>query len=107
MKFYGIIGFYFDDVETSPGIWTEGIVEQKYRGDITESRMNWRDRQPPGDSLVVKNTLRIVADAYATKNWTAIKYVILGGVKFRVDTVTLKHPSLILEIGGKYDVQGA
>ena len=40
-KFYGKIGFS-STKETSPGIWTEEIVDKEYYGDILRNSRRWQ-----------------------------------------------------------------
>lgn len=33
MKFHGKVGFMTEAQETSPGVWSDGILEKSYRGE--------------------------------------------------------------------------
>lgn len=103
-KFYGAIGFA-ETVETDPGIWEEKIVEHSYSGDVIR---NIRNLQTPtesvNDNINVSNEISIVADPYANKNMYAMRYIVFQGVKWKISSVNVNYPRLILTIGGLYNV---
>jgi len=53
----------------------------------------------------MNNSISILADAYASKNYHQIKYVVWDGVKWNVTSVTVGRPRLTLELGNVYSVQ--
>lgn len=103
-KFYGAIGFA-ETVETDPGIWEEKIVEHSYSGDVIR---NIRNLQTPtesvNDNINVSNEISIVADPYANQNMYAMRYIVFQGVKWKISSVNVNYPRLILTIGGLYNV---
>lgn len=103
-KFYGAIGFA-ETVETDPGIWEEKIVEHSYSGDVIR---NIRNLQTPtesvNDNINVSNEISIVADPYANQNMYAMRYIVFQGVKWKILSVNVNYPRLILTIGGLYNV---
>ena len=72
-KFYGAIG-YVENVETKPGVFKAKA-----------------------------NEIHIVADAYADNHFYAIRYAKFRGVKWKVTKVEVRHPRLILTLGGLYN----
>lgn len=103
MKFYGKVGFWIEDVETSPGVYQSKIIEKTYFGDITRNDRRWQERQQQNDEMKVNNSVSILSDIFAQRNYTSIKYVILNGIKLKVNSVTLDYPRIKLEIGGEYN----
>lgn len=105
-KFYGAVG-YAETVETSPGIWEEVITERKYKGDVIR---NVRRLENPGqvnDNINVSNEISIVADAFANGNFFSIRYAEFMGAKWKVTSVEVKLPRLILTLGGVYNAEQA
>lgn len=101
-KFYGKIG-YSETNETSPGVWTETIIERNYYGDLLR---NFKKTQTPStlnDDINVANEISIVADPYANQNFHLMKYVEFMGTKWKITTVEVQYPRLILSIGGVYN----
>lgn len=107
MKFAGDVGFWLKNVETKPGIWGDKMVEKHYTGDVTRAYNKW-DSRPDSlssttDELNVNNQISILGDLFAQENWPSIKYVVWNGVPWKVKTVEIRFPRLILEIGGSWD----
>jgi hypothetical protein len=101
-KFYGVIG-YAETKETSPGVWVEDITERKYYGDITKNSRRLNGGENLNDNLTVTNVISIMADAYAYENFFAIRYVEWMGARWKVSTVEVQRPRLILNLGGVYN----
>lgn len=101
-KFYGKVG-YAETEETTPGVWVDRIVDRDYYGDVTRNSRRWEASNTLNDNLVFNNTISIVADAYALQNFSAIKYVVWMGNYWKVTTVEVQAPRLILTFGGVYN----
>lgn len=102
MKFSGFVG-YETLMEIRPGNWQSVIVERKYRGDINRVSRRLLSAEKVNDDITISNEIEILADAYAYENFSNIKYVVWMNTKWRVNTVTVEPPRLILEIGGVYN----
>ena len=101
MKYYGKIGCA-EFQETAPDVYEETITERNYYGDVTRNTRRWQSGQNLNDNLELDNTLSIVADPYILQNFPAIRYVVWNGVKWKVKSVEVQYPRLILTIGGVY-----
>lgn len=101
-KYYGAVGFA-SSVETSPDVWTEKIVERNYYGDVTRNIRRLDGTEFINDNVVVNNSISIVADAYANENFFAIRYVSWMGSNWKVTSVEVQPPRLILTLGGVYN----
>lgn len=103
-KFYGSIG-YAETVETSQGIWEEIITERTYVGDVVRNTRRLQSSDNLNDDINVSNEISIVADAFANQNFFSIRYAEFMGARWKVSNVEVKHPRLILTLGGLYNVQ--
>ncbi len=101
-KWFGTIG-YCKTVETSPGIWTEEIIERKYFGDILQANRRTQTTNQVNDNLTISNRLSVVSDPFAMENSVWIRYVVLMGAKWKVTDVEFQHPRLVLTVGGLYN----
>lgn len=102
-KFRGVIGFA-ETVEKEPGVHVEDIVERTYRGDILYNRRRLESSGNVNDNINVSNEISILADAYATNHFYAMRYVEYGGAKWKVSNVdATKRPRLVLTLGGLYN----
>lgn len=104
-KFYGAIGFA-DLVETSPGVWSEGITEHHYFGDVERHTRMLQSTDQVNDNIDISSQISIVADPYANGHIHAMRYVEYMGAKWKIKSVdTTKPPRLILTVGGLYNGQ--
>ena len=101
-KFYGKIGFA-ENVEIEKGVWEEQITERSYFGDVTRNIRRLRDASKVNNDVDISNEISIVADPYANENFHAIRYVVFMGSKWKIGSVEVQYPRLILSIGGLYN----
>ena len=101
-KYCGNVG-YAETVETSPGVFKETITVRKYYGDVIRNTRRLESGDHVNDNVNVNNTISIVADAYANLHFFAIRYVEWMGSKWKVSSVEVQRPRLILTIGGIYN----
>ena len=107
MKFFGKVGFWMNDQETSPGVFQPVVVERSYRGDISKNTRRWDNNSYQNEGLNVMQTVSIVSDLFAQQNFTSIRYVVWSGSKLKVTSVSLDYPRITMEIGGPYDGENA
>ena len=100
-KFYGTIG-YGESVETSPGVWEDRIIERPAYGDVTRNSRRLDNGESLNDDLSVGNSISIVADAYASQHFFAMRYIRWAGTLWVVREVQVDRPRLILKLGGVY-----
>lgn len=101
-KFSGKIGFV-EFIETSPGVDTEIAVEKPYVGDVLRNTRKWENGDQINDNLVINNQFSIVADAYATAHYFAMRYVYWMGTRWKITNVEVQRPRLLLTVGGVYN----
>lgn len=100
-KWFGKIG-YAETEEISPGVWKEQIVEREYYGDLARNTRRLQTADKINDDIIVSNELSIVSDPYANQNFHSIRYVEFMGSKWKVSSVEVSYPRLILTLGGLY-----
>lgn len=100
-KWFGKIG-YAETEEISPGVWKEQIVEREYYGDLVRNTRRLQTADKINDDIIVSNELSIVSDPYANQNFHSIRYVEFMGSKWKVSSVEVSYPRLILTLGGLY-----
>ena len=105
-KFYGAIG-YGISTETSPGVWTNTIVERNYSGDVLKNFKKSSAGQSTNDDIDVNNMLSILADPFALNHFHTILYVRWMGAVWKVPTAEVQYPRLLLSIGGVYNGETA
>lgn len=100
-KWFGKIG-YAETEETSPGVWKEQIVEREYYGDLIRNTRRLQTADKVNDDITVSNELSIVADPYAMSNFHSIRYAEFMGAKWKISSIEVSYPRLILTLGGLY-----
>lgn len=101
-KFYGVIG-YSETIETAPGVWTEGVTERNYYGDVIRNTRNLQSSGEVNDNITINNIFSIIADPYAYQNFHAMRYLNWMGTSWKISSVEVQSPRLLLTIGGVYN----
>lgn len=100
-KYFGKIG-YAEIEQTSPGVWKEQIVEREYYGDLIRNTRRLQAADKVNDDINISNEISIVADPYAMSNFHSIRYAEFMGAKWKISSVEVSYPRLILTLGGLY-----
>lgn len=101
-KFYGPVG-YAEIVETAPGVKEERIVEKFHSGDLVRNIRRLESSDKLNDDINIANEISIVADPFAIENFHKMRYVGYMGTRWKVTSVDVQYPRLILTIGGVYN----
>lgn len=101
-RFRGAVG-YGDLVETAPSVWQVVIEERNYTGDEVKNVSRNEKGENLNDDINISNQISILADPYAYNNFHKIKYVEWMGTLWKVKSVEVQRPRLILSIGGVYN----
>ena len=102
MKWFGTIG-YADQVETKPGVWEDEITEREYFGDLTRNTRRLQTTDKLNDDIEISNEISIVSDPYANENFHSMRYAMYMGTKWKITSVEVQYPRLILSLGGIYN----
>lgn len=101
-KYYGMVGYATFDQE-EPGISKIVIEERPYYGDILQNYRRLQTTQQLNDDLALTMRLSILSDPYALENFHQIRYAAYMGTKWKVNTVEVSYPRLVLNLGGVYN----
>ena len=101
-KFAGVIGFE-ETVETSPGVYSENIVERLYYGDVIKNYRRLENSGEVNDNVTLSNEISVVCDEYAYRNYVLARYVEFMGAKWKITSISVQHPRLVLTVGGIYN----
>lgn len=100
-KFYGAIG-YAETVETAPGVWKEQITERKYYGEMIRNTRRLQTADQLNDNINISNEISIVSDPFAIHNFHSMRYIEYMDAKWKISSVEVRYPRLILSVGGLY-----
>ena len=101
-RWCGVIG-YAETLEIEPGVWSEEFTERKYYGDLLRNSRRLQGTQQINDNITISNQISILADPYAVQHFHAIRYAELFGTKWKVSSVEVQYPRLILTLGDGYN----
>lgn len=102
MKFYGPIGFRHT-YEKKPSKWDEEIVEHNYYGDVIRNTKRFQGNDHINENLDISNQISIVADPFARNHFHEMIYVKWMGATWKISSVEVQFPRLIISIGGVYN----
>ena len=101
-KYYGNLGFA-ESVEVRPGVWENQITVKPYYGDAIRYSKSYNVSEKVVDDVNISNQISIVSDPYVMNHFRNLKYLEWLGVKWKVTTIDIQYPRLLLTIGGEYN----
>ena len=102
-RYSGRVGFA-EQVETAPDVFKDVITERKYKGDVERDAVRLEEvSDKVNDDLALGNAISLMVDAYGRDHFHAIRYIEWAGVLWKVRSAEVKHPRLIVRMGGKYN----
>lgn len=102
-RFHDKVGFriFNDDQET--GIVQDLVIEKPYYGRVIEHSRRWQTSDMATDDLTLGNQIAITANDYAFKHASAITHICYMGGRWKVTSIRVKPPEIILTLGGVYN----
>ena len=101
-KYFGKIGYGVTE-EIRPGVNEQKMTVKEYYGDIVRNIRRYENSGEVNDDLNINMTLSIVADPFAYQNFHQIKYAEYMCSKWKVSSIEVQYPRLILTLGGAYN----
>ncbi len=101
-KYFGKIGFA-TLTEIKPGVWKEIITEREYYGDVIRNTRRLQNANQLNDDINISNEISIVADPFARENFHSMRWVEYMDAKWKVSSVDVQYPRLVLTVGGIYN----
>lgn len=100
---HGVVGFAIQS-ETRPGVWTDdNIVRREYSYQVLSNSRRFENGIGLNEDITISNRISILADAFANHNYFNIKWVEYNGAKWKVSSVEINAPRLVLTLGGIYN----
>lgn len=103
-KWFGKIGFA-ETAETKPGVWEDRITEREYFGDLNRNTRRLQTTDQLNDDIDISNEISIVSDPYANENFHAMRYAEFMNAKWKITSVEVQYPRLVLSLGGLWNEQ--
>ena len=105
-KFYGAVG-YIETTEDAPDVFVEHATERMYKGDLVRNNRRLEKGIGLNDDVTISNTISILADPYANNHIHAIRYVKWRGVAWKISSIDVEPPRIVMTLGGVYNGQTA
>lgn len=103
-RFAGVIG-YVSEEEDPPGsgVWTSVVNRINYKGDVKRAIVRNDDAGEIQDGTNLNHQISVLADEHAIDHASEIKFVEWVGGAWKVTSVEIQRPRLILNVGGVYN----
>ena len=102
-RFHGRVGFLVPTDDQETGIIQETAIEKPFYGKVLEHSRMWQSSDMVTDDLQLGNQIAITANDFAFKFASAIKYCEYMGGFWTVTSIKVKHPEIVLTLGGVYN----
>lgn len=99
-RYHGRVGFLICEDNQLTGEAVNRAVEKPFFGTVLEHTRRWDPIPERNDDLSLVNRISIVANDYAFKHASAIAYATFMGQRWKVTSMQLKPPQIILTLGG-------
>ena len=100
-KWDGIVGFLKEPGDDQDTCIPE-YIERPYYGDLLRNTRRLQETGKVNDDISISNEISIVADPFATQNFHRMRYAEFMGTKWKITSVDVQYPRLILTMGDLY-----
>lgn len=101
-RWSGVVGYALEE-ETSPGIWSEKIIEKKYYGDIIKDNRSLVNNNQINESVKLNNSIRITSSKFMLDNVSKMRYITFMNSKWNISSVDIQYPHITIYMGGVYN----
>lgn len=102
-RFHDKVGFLIPVDDQRTGMSTNRAVERPYYGRVIEHTRRWDSNEHVNDDLTISNQIAITANDYAFKHMSSIAYARFMGGYWKVSSIRVKAPEIILTLGGVWN----
>ena len=101
-KWSGKIGFA-ETVKGDDDISRTTIVEKRFRGDVLQDYRKWDDSEKINGDITISNRISVVAKDHMLSRLQYMRYVTWQGAKWRIQSISIALPRVILLLGDLYN----
>ena len=103
-KYCGIIGFMnTSNSDENSDTWVDTPVKKKYYGDIIKNYKRNEQGSGVNDNITINNQISILADPYARENFHNMLFAEFMDSFWKIQSVEVQYPRLIISLGGLYN----
>lgn len=100
-KWYGKLGF-ISETEDDYGVVKSVSSEKSYFGDMLKNYRKFREGSNVNEKITISNELSIISDPFLYNNLQNLRYVEYIGTKWKIDSIDVQYPRIVLSLGGEY-----
>ena len=104
-RYHDKVGFLIPVDNQETGMASSVAVERPYYGTIIEHSRRWDASEHVNDDLTISNQIAITANDYAFKHMSCIAYARFMGQNWKVTSIRVKTPEIVLTLGGVWNGQ--
>lgn len=101
-RFSGLVG-YVTEEETVPGVWGPVEKTRMMKGDVIHQVSRYDKGEKVNDDIVLNHRISLIGDSYSFGNYYNLKWVKMGTIKWKVTSIEIKRPRLIVSLGGVWN----
>jgi len=102
-RYHDKVGFLIPQDNQETGLSEPRAVEKTLYGRVLEHSRKWETTDHTNDDLVLANQIAITGNDYAFRYMSAIAYARFMGGWWKVTSIKLKYPEIILTLGGVWN----
>lgn len=103
-KFAGLVG-YVTQEEKVPGVWSPVDNSVQMKGDFIRESSSVQNGDKVNSDFTLNHRVSLMGDAYAFNNYVNIKWIQVNGVKWKVASVELQRPRIVVTLGGLWNAR--
>lgn len=102
-RFHDKVGFLIPQDDQETGISEPRAVEKTHYGKVLEHTRRWTSTEHTNDDLTVSNQIAITAKDFSFRHMSSIAYVHWMGGYWKVESIRVKPPEIVLTLGGVWN----
>ena len=106
-RYHGKVGFLITEDNQETGMATERLVEKPFYGTVREHVRRWDESGSLNDDLTLANQISVIATDFAFRHASSIACAEYMGQRWKVTSIRIKHPQIIMTLGGIWNGQPA
>lgn len=105
MQWCGKVGFT-EEIKEGVSVYRNEIIEKPYFGEVLSLTHKDASAKTINQDFTISNRISLISDPFGMRNFHKICYATLGDVKWKVDSVEVAYPRLILSLSSLYKEEG-